>query len=801
YGMPQGGYPQQDPMYGYFLAIAGQDGQIDADELQRCLSQAGMSGGYSRKCPEKIQIIGDLQKNNEKRDYSGKLGFNEFKELGMALNSWRQNFMTFDVDRSGTIGPMELHSAVATMGQVVLLNDTIGFIISCIGKWGGGIPSAVKLQKKVQFHVCVHQLQKLTYHYDSPGHYEFVDTKHVAEESASTANLREMIRTEVRESLRSMSQAGSSKQRTSVISDSSEEDKEEGSYGSNLSSSSSEEESGRFCLPLDRVDKLVKSVRGTMGLEEPKTQLSRQQLMFSGLEHKKRRSFPVNDKIQDLILREWKKPEKKGSLPPALKRRYPFEDTTVDTWDKAPKLDAAVAKASKRAALPFEDMGSLNPFLTSDVRPLHIKRRCSDTDNDPDRCSVAVWSLESCHTDRSPATNDAGNQGKHRRDYSGKLGFNEFKELGMALNSWRQNFMTFDVDRSGTIGPMELHRAVATMGYRLSPQALNIIAKRYSTHGKIKFDDYVSCCVRLRAMTDSFRRRDVAQQGMVNFQYDDSQPEDPEHGADAALEWDREVSIASAGGPELAATPAPDPHSAPVSPPAQAPQHSAPSDDSASMHTAASGSYEVIMICVLTPAAIFSEGTSNPRILRLFRPRVIPPIPGWAASLSQSVADLTRVSQTLVSALDRLPLQTPAVASGSQEPPPETSLLSYKRSRQERRSESSSRSISPHGPPPRLVSHRSSSPESGEALSDAPSEDISELDPNQIATMSETVQNLIRAINQTCGIQDPSTEPADQAVSFRLAKPPSKFFAPHPEFEEILARERERESNQTFSEG
>ncbi|CAJ0935652.1 unnamed protein product [Ranitomeya imitator] len=42
------------------------------------------------------------------------------------------------------------------------------------------------------------------------------------------------------------------------------------------------------------------------------------------------------------------------------------------------------------------------------------KRRCSDTDNDPDRCSVAVWSLESCHTDRSPATNDAGNQGKHR---------------------------------------------------------------------------------------------------------------------------------------------------------------------------------------------------------------------------------------------------------------------------------------------------------------------------------------------------------------------------------------------------
>ncbi|CAJ0966919.1 unnamed protein product, partial [Ranitomeya imitator] len=42
------------------------------------------------------------------------------------------------------------------------------------------------------------------------------------------------------------------------------------------------------------------------------------------------------------------------------------------------------------------------------LRYRHTKRRCSDTDNDPDRCSVAVWSLESCHTDRSPATNYAG---------------------------------------------------------------------------------------------------------------------------------------------------------------------------------------------------------------------------------------------------------------------------------------------------------------------------------------------------------------------------------------------------------
>ncbi|CAJ0956714.1 unnamed protein product, partial [Ranitomeya imitator] len=66
----------------------------------------------------------------------------------------------------------------------------------------------------------------------------------------------------------------------------------------------------------------------------------------------------------------------------------------------------------------WEEDASQGAIETGGVaRYRHTKRRCSDTDNDPDRCSVAVWSLQSCHTDSSPATNDPevpGNQGKHR---------------------------------------------------------------------------------------------------------------------------------------------------------------------------------------------------------------------------------------------------------------------------------------------------------------------------------------------------------------------------------------------------
>ncbi|KAM6893948.1 grancalcin-like [Xenentodon cancila] len=107
------------------------------------------------------------------------------------------------------------------------------------------------------------------------------------------------------------------------------------------------------------------------------------------------------------------------------------------------------------------------------------------------------------------------------KDFTGKMGFNEFKELFGALNGWKQNFVMFDQDRSGTVEPHELSQALCAMGYRMSPQTLNAIIKRYNKGGRIYFDDYVACCVRLQALTESFKRRDVTHMGSVTFQYDD----------------------------------------------------------------------------------------------------------------------------------------------------------------------------------------------------------------------------------------------------------------------------------------
>lgn len=107
------------------------------------------------------------------------------------------------------------------------------------------------------------------------------------------------------------------------------------------------------------------------------------------------------------------------------------------------------------------------------------------------------------------------------RDYSGKMGFSEFKELWAALSQWKSAFAEYDRDRSGTVEPHELHAAISRWGYNLTPQALNIIVKRYSDNGRIKFDDFVAAATRLRILTDHFRRRDQSQTGHANFGYDD----------------------------------------------------------------------------------------------------------------------------------------------------------------------------------------------------------------------------------------------------------------------------------------
>ncbi|CAG0913660.1 unnamed protein product [Notodromas monacha] len=93
-------------------------------------------------------------------------------------------------------------------------------------------------------------------------------------------------------------------------------------------------------------------------------------------------------------------------------------------------------------------------------------------------------------------------------DRSGKLGVEEFKGLWMTIRMWKNVFKMYDHDTSGTLNTFELRRALNSAGYHLNANILNSLVLRYGNKdGKITFDDFVACAVKLKTMIESFNDR------------------------------------------------------------------------------------------------------------------------------------------------------------------------------------------------------------------------------------------------------------------------------------------------------
>ncbi|XP_044129109.1 lamina-associated polypeptide 2-like [Bufo gargarizans] len=100
-----------------------------------------------------------------------------------------------------------------------------------------------------------------------------------------------------------------------------------------------------------------------MGIEETREPRSFQDIMFEGLEARQHGTFPVHKNVAALIRGEWKKPNKRVFISKNLKRKYPFKEEDSASWDRAPRIDVAISKVSRKMALPFEDMGILKDPL------------------------------------------------------------------------------------------------------------------------------------------------------------------------------------------------------------------------------------------------------------------------------------------------------------------------------------------------------------------------------------------------------------------------------------------------------
>jgi len=113
-------------------------------------------------------------------------------------------------------------------------------------------------------------------------------------------------------------------------------------------------------------------------------------------------------------------------------------------------------------------------------------------------------------------------------------------------------FLHFDRDRSGTIDGNELQAAMSQFGYRLSPQLLDLLQRKYGTdHFRnvwpvcsrslnpepqgsvpaaaggyqsappgITFDRFVRACVVVKQITESFAALDTDRDGWIQMDYE-----------------------------------------------------------------------------------------------------------------------------------------------------------------------------------------------------------------------------------------------------------------------------------------
>ncbi|XP_071978309.1 uncharacterized protein [Engystomops pustulosus] len=263
-------------------------------------------------------------------------------------------------DISGpTIGNMETHGMEASSLDLISLNPE-----PREKEKDKGRAKDQSGTKKTTSRKCNMCLEKLPTDYKKPVCKTCVDNLLREERTSFVDEMRSFIREEVKTSIASSITAfvpqepPHKKQRViesmSDYTSDSEGTKESTDMEPGPSNSASKMES-RYLLASEDLEPLLKAMRDTLKIEEIEETKSIQDELFGLLKVKKRRVFPINDTLKELILEEWREPENKISISREFKSRLSFDETEAKIWNTTPKVDIQVTKMTKKTDLPFED--------------------------------------------------------------------------------------------------------------------------------------------------------------------------------------------------------------------------------------------------------------------------------------------------------------------------------------------------------------------------------------------------------------------------------------------------------------
>nr|CAD1817152.1 unnamed protein product [Ananas comosus var. bracteatus] len=105
-----------------------------------------------------------------------------------------------------------------------------------------------------------------------------------------------------------------------------------------------------------------------------------------------------------------------------------------------------------------------------------------------------------------------------------RIGPKEFISVFYSLQNWRAIFERFDRDRSGKIDASELHEALLSLGYAVSPVVLDLLVSKFDKSGgknkAIEYDNFIECCLTVKGLTDKFKEKDTMCCGTATFTYE-----------------------------------------------------------------------------------------------------------------------------------------------------------------------------------------------------------------------------------------------------------------------------------------
>eukprot|EP00079_Xenopus_tropicalis_P030766 XP_012826975.1 PREDICTED: dehydrogenase/reductase SDR family member 7C isoform X1 [Xenopus tropicalis] len=104
---------------------------------------------------------------------------------------------------------------------------------------------------------------------------------------------------------------------------------------------------------LKLIDHLVKAVRKALEFS-PQTLSKEKAHKIFGKKFQKAQMFPFHPVVKDLIITEWKRPEKSVFISPKFTRMYPLDTTNILAWE-VPKVDEAILKIVVKTVNLVED--------------------------------------------------------------------------------------------------------------------------------------------------------------------------------------------------------------------------------------------------------------------------------------------------------------------------------------------------------------------------------------------------------------------------------------------------------------